>query len=64
LKEVKILEDSTKQLKYDISKLCWYMRGSLSLTEAYESSPEDREIMSKLIEENLKLANKTGKPFW
>jgi hypothetical protein len=64
LKEVKILEDSVKQIKYDISKLCWYMRGSLSLTEAYESSPEDREIMSKLIEENLKLANKTGKPFW
>lgn len=40
------------------------MRGSLSLTEAYETSPEDREVMTKLIEENIKLANKTGKPFW
>jgi hypothetical protein len=40
------------------------MRGSLSLTEAYETCAEDREIMSRLIEENLKLANKTGKPFW
>ena len=40
------------------------MRGSISLTEVYESSAEDREIIAKLVEENLKTANKTGKPFW
>jgi hypothetical protein len=40
------------------------MRGSLSLSEAYETSFEDREVMSKLIDENLKIANESGKPFW
>lgn len=40
------------------------MRGGLSLSEAYELSYEDREIMSKLIEENLETAKKTGQPFF
>lgn len=40
------------------------MRGSVSLTEAYELSPEDREIIFNLIKENLDTANKTKQPFW
>lgn len=64
LEEVKVLEGQTKQLKYDLSKLCWFMRGSVSITEAYELSPEDREIIFALIKENLDTANKTKQPFW
>jgi hypothetical protein len=44
--------------------MCWFMRGGLSLTEAYETSPEDREVISKLIEDNLETAKKTKQPFW
>jgi hypothetical protein len=40
------------------------MRGGLSLTEAYELSPEDRDIMSSLIKENLETAKKINQPFW
>lgn len=40
------------------------MRGGLSLTEAYDTSPEDREVMFKLIEENLETAKKINQPFW
>jgi hypothetical protein len=40
------------------------MRGGLSLTEAYELSPEDREVMSQLIKDNFEVAKKTGKPYW
>jgi hypothetical protein len=64
LAEVKILEQETKQLKYNLSKLCWYMRGGLSLTEAYETTHEDREVITKLIEENLETAKKINQPFW
>lgn len=64
LEEVKVLENETKRLKYELSKLCWFMRGGLSLTEAYETSPEDREVLMKLIEENLETAKKTNQPFW
>ncbi len=64
LEEVKVLENETKQLKFELSKLCWYMRGGLSLTEAYELSPEDREVLVKLVNENLETAKKTNQPFW
>jgi hypothetical protein len=40
------------------------MRGGLSLTEAYELSPEDRDVIIKLINENLETAKKTNQPFW
>lgn len=40
------------------------MRGGLTLSEAYELSYEDREVISKLIEENLETAKKTGQPFF
>ena len=29
------------------------MRGSVTLTEAYEMGPEDREILTKIINDNL-----------
>jgi len=62
--EVKILENSIKQLKFDLSKLCWYMRGSVSLTEMYETCHEDREVMSQLVQENLDTTKKTQQPFF
>jgi hypothetical protein len=40
------------------------MRGSLSVEEAYQLDFESREIINKLIEENLETTNKTGLPFF
>lgn len=40
------------------------MRGGLSISEAYELSHEDREIISTLIKENLDTAKKINQPFW
>lgn len=40
------------------------MRGSISLSEAYELTVEDREIISDLIKENLETAKKTNRDFW
>jgi hypothetical protein len=64
LAEVEVLDKQTKQMKYNLSKLCWHMRGGLSLTEAYELSPEDREVMGQLIKDNFEVAKKTGQPYW
>ena len=64
MEEVKVLENSVKQFKYDLSKLCWYMRGSVSLTEMYETCHEDREVMSQLVQDNLETAKKTQQPFF
>jgi hypothetical protein len=40
------------------------MRGGLTISEAYELSQEDRELMSDLIKENLETSKKTGQPFF
>jgi len=40
------------------------MRGGLSLSEAYDLSSDEREIIARLIKENLDTAKKTGQPFW
>jgi len=40
------------------------MRGSISMSEIFESSPEDREVIGKVINENLETAKKTNQPFW
>ena len=40
------------------------MRGSGTLTEAYEMGPEDREILTKIINDNLETTKKTKMPFF
>ena len=40
------------------------MRGSVSLTEMYETCHEDREVMSQLVQDNLETAKKTQQPFF
>tara|TARA_B100001057_G_scaffold154189_1_gene154375 strand:- start:1293 stop:1472 length:180 start_codon:yes stop_codon:yes gene_type:complete len=59
-----VLESEVKQLKDSLFRICWYMRGSVSITEAYDMCSDDRIIMSDLIKENLETAKKTKQPFW
>tara|TARA_B100000902_G_scaffold259519_1_gene245743 strand:- start:2230 stop:2352 length:123 start_codon:yes stop_codon:yes gene_type:complete len=40
------------------------MRGSMTMDEAFQLGPEDRNIISALIKENLETAKKTGMPFF
>ena len=64
LEEVKVLEQQTKQLKHELTKLCWYMRGGLSYEEAYFLGPEEREVIGKVVEENIEITKKTQLPFF
>lgn len=40
------------------------MRGGLSYSELMEMSSEEREIINKIIEDNLKTTEKTKQPFF
>jgi hypothetical protein len=64
LEEVKVLEEQTKQMKFELSKLCWLMRGGLSYEEAYYLGPEEREVIAKLVEENFEITKKTQMPYF
>jgi len=58
------LEKESKALKKEIMQLCWYMRGSISYTEAMELSPFEREIIVKLVKDNLETTKKSGMAFF
>ena len=58
------LERQSKALKEEALRLCWYMRGGLSYDDAMMLSQSEREIISKIIKENLETAKKSGMPFF
>lgn len=64
LEEVETLEGQTKQFKSELLKMCWYMRGGLTIEEAYYLSPEDRELIADIVEDNLEVTKKSGMPFF
>ena len=58
------MQNDQKQIKNDIFKLCWYMRGGVTLDEGFALSIEDRKIIASIIEENLETTKKSGMPFF
>lgn len=57
------MEGQVKQLKNDIFKMVWYMRGGVTAEDLFWNySIEDREIISNIIKENIETVNKTGLP--
>ena len=64
LEEVKRYEGEQKELKSEIMKMCWYMRGGLTLEEGFSLSYEDRMLINDIIKENLETTKKTQLPFF
>ncbi len=64
LREVDALDKESKDLKTDLMKLCWFMRGAISIDEAFALCQEDRIIISSIIKENLETTKKSGLPFF
>lgn len=44
--------------------MSWYMRGGISYTDVLNLSIPEREIINKLIEENLETTKQTKMPFF
>jgi hypothetical protein len=63
LQEAKKLDREAREIKKDILKMCWYMRG-LSYSEGMNLTWEDREIVGEIIKENLETTKKSGLPFF
>ena len=58
------MESQTKMIKLDLLKICWYMRGGVTYSEASSMSPEERTIVGDFVKENLETTKKTGQPFF
>ena len=60
---LKDLENEGKNLKKELLKICWYMRGGVTYQEALTMAPEDRKIVADIVKENMETTKKTGQPF-
>jgi hypothetical protein len=58
------MESQQKELRHELVKISWYMRGGLSYSEANALSPTEREIIANLVKDNLETTKKSGQPFF
>lgn len=61
---VKTYDNSTKALKEELLKLSWFMRGGLTYDQAHLLTPDERQLISKIIEEHLETTKESGLPFF
>ena len=64
LRYVDGLDKESKELKEDLLKICWYMRGGITLDETFALTLEDRELIADLVKENLETTKKSQLPFF
>ena len=64
MKTLKDMESKQKEIKPELMKICWYMRGGLTYSEATALSPTEREIIAQLVKDNLETTKKSGQPFF
>jgi hypothetical protein len=57
-------EKESKALRDEAIRISWYMRGGIGYDDAMMLSSEEREIIGKLIKENLEVTKKSGIPFF
>ncbi len=61
---LKDFDSQVKNLKLELMKVCWFMRGGMSWNEALVLSPDERTIVSQLVKENMETTKKSGQPFF
>jgi hypothetical protein len=61
---IKGLDNQVKEIKNEIFRLCWYMRGSVTVDEGFSLTYDDRVIIADIIKDNLETTKKTQMPFF
>lgn len=57
-------EKESKAYKEEALRLSWYMRGGLSYDDAMMLSSTERDIIGKIIKDNLDITKKSGMAFF
>jgi hypothetical protein len=58
------LDKESKAIRSEALRFAWHMRGGLSYDEAMMLSQQEREIIGKLIKENIETTKESGLPFF
>ena len=61
---IKTFEKDAKAIKDELLRLCWNMRGGLTYSESFLLDHEEREIISDIIDSNIKITKETGLPYF
>lgn len=64
---VKLLETydtESKALRDEALRMCWYMRGGLSYDDAMLLTQQEKDIISKIVKDNMEATQKSGLPFF
>ena len=61
---MKDFDADTKNLKHELLKICWYMRGGVTYQEALNMSIDERKIVANIVKDNLETTKKTGRDFF
>jgi hypothetical protein len=61
---LKGFDNQQKNLKLELMKVCWFMRGGITWQESLNLAPQEREIVAQLVKENMATTKKTGQPFF
>lgn len=57
------MDASAKNFKENLFRISWYMRGGVTVNDLlYLYSQEDRELISKIVKENIEITEKTQLP--
>jgi hypothetical protein len=64
LRYVDGLDKESEEMKAELFKLCWYMRGGVSVDDAFSMTYKERQLIAGIIKENLETSKKTGMPFF
>lgn len=57
-------EKEIRALKDDAMRMTWYMRGGMQYSDILALSPDEREIVSKIVKDNIATTEKTRLPFF
>lgn len=64
VEELDRFEKDSKAYRDEALRICWYMRGSISYDDAMLLTVTDREIIGKIIKDNMETTQKSGLPFF
>ena len=58
------MEKEILDIKSQSFKLVWHMRGGISYTDVMNMNIDERNLINKLITENMETTKKSGLPFF
>lgn len=64
LKYVDDMENEARAVTKELLKLCWFMRGGVTLDEMYTTDRTQRELIGEIVGENLETTKTTRLPFF